>query len=205
MVNVILGWVLLRWMMRRWPVWRQGAVFAALGVAWAVWAKLFWAEDPAMVLPEPDGFTAFTAVIGLTWLVGMVLADHPIARFRPTTCDGLVALFTALPMGIAMGLPFGVWGLALGGLATLTLWALWRGRGGMSFEERHLSAAPPKASYLAALAMPATAALCFAFLPAEMDQGLSFLITIPLLAIGTLLWAAAVIRLGLRIGLQRAE
>jgi hypothetical protein len=199
-VDVILGWALLRWMMRRWPVWRQLVAFAGLGGVWALWAGLFWAEDPALVLPGVAGFASFTGVVGAIWLLGMVLADHPIARFRPTTGDALVALFTALPTGIAMGVSFGVWGLALGGFASLTLWALRRGCAGEGFEDRHLAAAPPSVSYLATLAMPAAAALCFTLLPAEMDQGLSFLITIPLLAIGTFLWAAAIIRLGLRSG-----
>ena len=125
-------------------------------------------------------------------MIGMILADRPLAGFAPTRGDGIVVAATAGPLFIAMGWPCGFWALALGALVVLSLWALWRQRGGKGVEGP-LAMPPPAQAYLCAAAMPLGAMITFAVLPAEMPTGLSSLAVLPLLAIGSVAWALAVL------------
>jgi hypothetical protein len=189
LVSFGVAWVAIPCVMRRkgWAL--QLVIFALAGLAWAGWARLFFAEDPAMILPDPSGFAGLTVASGAVLILGRWLADRPWARFTPGRFDVVLAVLLSVPMALAIGASVGPVSAALFALVALTLWAMKRlGEGGAIRAE----ATPPKAAYLRLAAFPISAALAFPVIP-DAPPGLSFLVVLPLTAFATLLWCAAII------------
>lgn len=182
-----LGWVALGRMRRRWSVPWQGLAYLALGAIWAGWARLFWAEDPELVLPDASGFAAYVGVTAALYALGAWLVDRPRLRMTATWGDRAAAAVLAVPLFVVTAVPVWPWALALAALWGLILAALWRspvapGASGTEPVQRE--------AYLAILALPIAAAVGFAVLP-EAPAELSFVIVLPLTALGTgaLAWA----------------
>lgn len=182
-----LGWVALGRMRRRYSAGWQALAYLALGAIWAGWARLFWAEDPELVLPDAGGFAVYTSVTAALYGIGAWLVDRPVLHMTATRGDRIAAAAMAVPMFAVMGVPVWPWALALGGLWGLTLLALWRSP---RIATDRVGTAPPAGAYIAILALPIGASLTFALLPGA-PAGLSFLVVLPLTGLGSvaLLWA----------------
>jgi len=182
-----LGWVALGRMRRRWPAAWQGLAYLALGVIWTGWARLFWVEDPELVLPDVGGFAVYTVVTTALYGIGAWIVDRPGLHMTATGGDRIAAAAMAVPLFAMMGWSVWPWALALGGLWGLTLLAL---RRSPRVAPDAGDPAPPAGAYLASLALPIGAAVSFALLP-DAPAGLSFLVILPLTALGTgaLVWA----------------
>jgi hypothetical protein len=184
-----VGWAALPALMRRTGAATQLAVYAAAGVAWAGWGRGFYAEDPAMILPDPLRFAGLAALTGLLLIGGRWVMDRPRIVFAPGRIDAGVAILLSVPLAVLTGWAAGAWALGLLAMVAATLWALSRLGGIPSAEPEP----PPTAAYLRLAAFPATAAACLPFLP-EAPAGWSFVVVLPLTALGTLAWTRAILR-----------
>lgn len=77
LIDVLLGWYLVRMVMRNFGMFGNAISFVALGVVWAMWATWFWggtdANDMSRILP--DDFMLLAVVSSSFWLLGLLLAD----------------------------------------------------------------------------------------------------------------------------------
>ena len=159
LVDVLLGWYLLRRLMRSDRGWHALAAFTLVGIAWGAWATWLW-TDPEVLAPlDPATFAAYATATSTLWIGGMALVDQVgTAALRVRRWEarvwfvvaGASALFmaaSALPLSLAI-IPF-VW---------LTIRALRRPTDTTSDElVTHLTARPPWTRYLAATATPLSA------------------------------------------------
>jgi hypothetical protein len=183
-----VGWVLLPRIMRKAAA-VQVPAFAVMGVAWAAWGHVFYAEDPALVLPSPGAFAALAAAAGALLIGGRWLADRPWARFAPTTGDAWAAGLLAVPLATLMAFSAGAVSLGLFAMVAATLWSLWRLR---ADGPTRPAEPPPAHSYLCLAALPAGAAMAFPAFP-EPASGWSAFLILPMTALATLLWAGALL------------
>lgn len=181
-----IGWLGIRHAMREWSGPKLATLFITLGFVWPAWGRLFAAEDPALRLPVGPDWVSFVTIIGIVWLAGVWLSDRPWARFSPTRWDFGLAGLLLVPLFVMTAASAGVWGLALGGLVTVTLAAAWHLGSGTSA----ISVAPRSDRYAVAMLLPFSAILGGAVYP-PFPSGWSFVVTLPLTALGTgaLCWA----------------
>lgn len=183
-----IGWVALPWLLRQGSTVLRIGALAALGVAWAGWARLFYAEDPALVLPAAEAFAALAAGAGAVLAGGLWLSARPWARFVPGKGDAAAAAILALPLGLLAGWQAGPMAAGLLAMVAASLWALWRLRGPVTPEPP-----PPARRYAEIAAVPLAAALALPLLP-EAPAGWSFAVVLPLTALGTFAWMRAILR-----------
>lgn len=170
LIDVLIGWYLMRLVMRNRNVLWNLAMFAALGVFWAVWSTWYWGGEAGEIVEiiSPSEFTLFAYTTGIFWILGMGVADNFGRQgFHPTKWEvGLVSLvtlvfftFTAwpyLPLSLSL-LPF----------IALTLFALHKGRGGdgkSTIAANLHETRPPWWKYILALLTPLTATLIYPWL-----------------------------------------
>ncbi|MGP1355217.1 hypothetical protein, partial [Roseicyclus sp.] len=144
----------LPWLLRQGSTVLRIGALAALGVAWAGWARLFYAEDPALVLPSAEAFAALAAGAGAVLAGGLWLSARPWARFVPGRGDAAAAAILALPLGLLAGWQAGPMAAGLLAMVAASLWALWRLRGPVAPEPP-----PPARRYAEIAAVPLAAAL----------------------------------------------
>jgi len=132
LVDVLVGWYLIRLTMRRngW-VWNVVA-FSMLGVFWAFWATWYWGGEEAEVVNaiSPDDFTVFAIISSVVWIIGMILSDRfGRETFTPSKWEtGLVA-FLITTLTLLTGYSFLPLSLAILPLIALTVLALHKARG----------------------------------------------------------------------------
>lgn len=168
LVDVLLGWYLLRRLMRSETGWRPLAAFTLVGIVWGAWATWLW-TDPEVLQPlDPGTFAAYATATSTLWIGGMALVDQAgTTSLRVTGWEarvwfvvaGASALFmaaSALPLSLAI-VPF-VW---------LTVRALRRPTDTTSDElVTHLTARPAWTRYLATAATPLSAITIYTLLHA---------------------------------------
>jgi hypothetical protein len=125
LVDVVLGWYLLRAVLRRNDLLATGLAAAGLGIAWGLWATWPWTESPAT---PPATFAAFAAVGGVVWLVATVALDSVgEPRLGATDAEvGVVGVVAAgtFALGVVPAVPVAV--AVLPPLVLVTLVALRR-------------------------------------------------------------------------------
>jgi len=184
-----VAWFGIPMVMQRLNAWTQVAVYLAAGVAWAAWGRVFFAEDPAMTLPEPWSFAGLVALAGCVLIPARWLADRVWARFVPNRWDIALATLLSVPLALATGISSGpAAGIAFA-LVAVTLWAMARhGSGTCQGPETP----PEPLAYLRLAMFPLGAALAMPLIP-EAPAGWSFVVTLPLTLIATTAWAVAVL------------
>ncbi|MFP4311112.1 MAG: hypothetical protein ACLFS9_03915 [Nitriliruptoraceae bacterium] len=187
LVDVLLGWYLLRRLMRSDRGWRAVVAFALAGIAWGAWATWLW-TDPERLQPlEPGAFAAYAATTSTLWILGMALVDQAgttslrVSRWEARTwlvLGGASAVFmaaSALPLSLAI-VPF-LW---------LTIRALRRPTDTIGEElVTHLTARPPWPRYLAAAVTPTAAIAVYALLYARQWAVPSEDVVVMLLLVGS--------------------
>lgn len=202
LVDVMLGWCLIRLAMRRlaWP-W-LALVFASLGIVWAFWASWTWgAEDEAPLVFSTGEFWTIVLMSGASWITGTLLADAGARRsFRASRWEiGIVCLVTLALFGVT-GWPWLPWPAALALVVALTFGALaWAKRGRIARPDllAPLAAGPPLGAYLVMPLLPVSAGLTY---PIVLDHDLRFPTeeVIPLLVVlGALGFVWALVRAAL--------
>lgn len=132
LVDVLVGWYLIRLIMRHkgW-VW-NAASFITLGALWAFWATWYWEGEEAEAVNAilPDDFTIFAIVASVLWIAGMILSDRfGRETFTPTKWEtGLTALLITI-LTLLTGFPYLPLSLAVLPLIALTVYALHKARG----------------------------------------------------------------------------
>lgn len=163
LIDVVVGWYVLRVAMRRlsWPL--LSAVFIGTGLIWAFWATWYWTEAETGALPpmsHPE-FTKLAIFAGAGWIVGNIIADFGAARrFQASTWESGVVLVITIVLFGSMALPYLPFSLALIAPIALTIWALRRGCvPGQSQVDilAPLAERPPNSAYFASALMPVTA------------------------------------------------
>jgi hypothetical protein len=165
MVDVVLGWYLIRLLMRKHNPLLSIAMFAILGAAWGAWGTWFWGEAETPAPLTPSVFTQYVWVTSMVWVFGMIIMDRfGTVVFTPSRWEigivlGVVGILAAM-MAIAV-LPLS---LLLIPLIGWTLAALRR----LSGREDQAILAPLEVyprwwQYPLALLMPLTASLVYPF------------------------------------------
>lgn len=169
LVDVLLGWYLLRRLMRSDRAWHAVVASALAGIAWGAWATWLWTDPEVGQALTPGTFAAYATTTSTLWIVGMVLVDQAgttslrVSRWEARiwfVVAGASALFmaaSALPLSLAI-VPF-VW---------LTIRALRRPTDTTGEElVTHLTGRPPWPRYLAAAVTPLSAVVVYALLYAR--------------------------------------
>ena len=164
LVDVVVGWYLIRLAMRRLPLWALGLLFVLAGMIWGLWASWTWsAEDEAPLVFTTEQFRSIVLISSASWALGTLLADiGQTRRFRASRVEvGLVGL-TTLVLFVTMGLPFWPWMLLLAALAALTLAALRRARGRHGVAQfQTFQTMPGVPAYFLMALLPGTALLTY--------------------------------------------
>ncbi len=165
LVDVIIGWYLIRLAMRHLSAPKLIGVFIVTGLGWAVWATWFWGDTEAGALAplSPAQFWGYVAATGAIWIGGMVLADRgAMHSFQTSWLEiGLVGLISTGLLGITglAFLPLSLGLLVLIGLAFAALTSARKASNGRSGFFDRLKQPPPRSSYLLAITMPLAAGL----------------------------------------------
>lgn len=76
LVDVVLGWYLIRRVMRLNRPHYSILMFVVLGMMWGAWATWFWEEPEELQPLTPGDFTFFAMVTTALWIAGMALVDY---------------------------------------------------------------------------------------------------------------------------------
>ncbi|MEM9950147.1 MAG: hypothetical protein AAF846_00995 [Chloroflexota bacterium] len=164
LVDVLLGWYLVRRVMRLNQPILSALMFVTLGVIWGFWATWFWV-DPNLSPILPVDFTAFAIVTSGFWIVGMLLLDYAgTNNFRASRWEiGIILTITSI-LFIMMALTFLPFSLALPPVIALTVFALHRSKAN-DYPQNHLqilhTQRPAWWHYLLAVLTPLTASLVY--------------------------------------------
>lgn len=192
LVDVVLGWWLLRLAMRSGLLWALG-VPILLGGFWGVWATWFWSEPPftAMSLGE---FAAVATFASTGLLLGTWLADRaPASAFRPSWIEVvlvsaiLLAFFSMTALPYLPYLPLAI--LVIAVLALLGLRAQ-AGRPVLPSLAR-LDTPPPLHRYLVLALLPAAATTSYGMVLATGVRVPAELVVLPTTLIGGLSFVLA--------------
>jgi len=163
LVDVLVGWYLVRAAMRLdRPLW-SALTFATVGAAWGAWGTWF-ASDEALAPLTPGEFRRFAGITAASWIAGMILLDRVgTGAFRPGKWEARVVLAVTALLLVAMALPYLPASLALPPLVAAALWALRRRRDrpGRDLLRRLRLRRPAWWNYPLALLTPCVAALVY--------------------------------------------
>lgn len=168
LVDVMLGWYLLRRLLRRARWGTALLAFAGLGLAWGAWATWLWIDPDGPPPLEPTAFAAYAATTSLLWIGGLVLLDHAgTTAFRVHRWEARLWLVVCGAGALLMAASAWPWSLAIIPAVWLTIRALRRPTGGEARElVTDLADPPPWPVYLTTIATPVTAAGTYAVLHA---------------------------------------
>ncbi|HHS93800.1 MAG TPA: hypothetical protein ENK63_00440 [Rhodobacterales bacterium] len=185
LVDVMLGWWLLRLALRGRMLWAIGLP-VALGLFWGVWATWFWGETPEMALSLED-FAAMAWVTGAALLLGTFLADRaPPSAFRASWIEIAVVAALSLALFAMTALPYlPLLPLAIVAILALTVLALRTQSGGtVALSLARLDTPPPAYRYLMVLLIPAAAVGSYATVLATGFQLDTELVVLPMTFLG---------------------
>lgn len=185
LIDVMLGWWLLRLAMRSGWLWAIAAP-VALGAFWGVWATWFWGEAPgtALSLGEFAKVAGYTSV-GL--LIGIWLADRaPISAFRAGWIEIVLVAVISLALFATTALPYlPILPLAILALVALTALAVRAQAGGaVAPSLARLDTPPPVHRYLVLPLLPAAAVGSYAAVLATGFQLDAELVVLPMTFLG---------------------
>jgi len=162
LIDVIIGWYLIRLAMRCLSAPMLIGVFIVTGLGWAVWATWFWGDaEPGALAPlSVEQFWGYVLATGAIWIGAMILTDRgAMHSFQASWLEiGLVGLISTGLLGFT-GLAFFPLSLGLLVLISLTFAALTRARNGPTGFFDRLKQPPPRSRYLLAAIMPLAAGL----------------------------------------------
>ncbi|MCF6305095.1 MAG: hypothetical protein L3J33_06960 [Rhodobacteraceae bacterium] len=193
LIDVLLGWYLLRLAMRKLGWLALGAVFILLGVAWGMWATWFWGPE-GMAPISPQDFELLAAVTAGFWLMGMIMADR-FGRVEFKVSKWEFGMVGAIYLGLfwIMAMPYLPLSLLILPLVGATLLALWRGQagGGATILARLHPQRPRWWAYVLALLTPLSAVLVYPLMLGGNWQVPTQSIVVTLLLVATLwfIWA----------------
>lgn len=162
LVDVALGWYLLRRIMRA-RSWLPGVVFLLLaGLAWGPWATWFWG-DPSEAALTWGEFAMLALTTSAALLLGMILADRsPVTNFNASRAELIMLGLVSAGFFAFTGLPYLPLPAAILLLLALILLALHFGRGqGVPGFLTRLDTPPPWSRYLLLPLLPASAILSY--------------------------------------------
>lgn len=186
LVDVMLGWWLLRLAMRSSPIWAV-SVPALLGLFWGGWATWFWGDAPQTALSLGE-FAAVASFTGVALMIGVWLADRaPASAFRAGWIEIAVVAAVSLAIFALTARPFAPFlPLAILALVALILLALRAEAGGpVAPSLRRLDTPPALHRYLVLLLIPATATASYAAVLATNVRIPSDLVVLPMVLLGT--------------------
>lgn len=187
LVDVVLGWWLLRLALRGRMLWAIGLP-VALGLFWGVWATWFWGEAPEMALSLED-FAVMAWVTGAALLLGTFMADRaPASTFRAGWIEIAVVAALSLAMFTLTALPYlPLLPLAILAIVGLTILALRAQSGGaVSPGLARLNARPPAWRYALLLLIPTAATASYGVVLTTGFRMQSELVVLPLTLAGAL-------------------
>ncbi len=127
LVDVLLGWVLVRRLLQRDTYWLTAVMALVLGLTWGVWATWTAVETPLMT---PASFVPLVAVTGVMWIAGTLVLDRWGGRsFTPTRLEtGVVVGLTALMWVAQVATVFPLALVVFPAVVGLSVWLLYRNR-----------------------------------------------------------------------------
>ncbi|MEL6525137.1 MAG: hypothetical protein AAFQ07_05440 [Chloroflexota bacterium] len=167
LIDVLLGWYLVRRIMRRNNATLTAIMFIVLGAIWGWWATWFWVDtNPNALQPLlPTDFVVYTIVTSLFALIGFVIADRfGIDNFQPSRWEAGFILAISILLFIGTAILFLPLSLALPPVIALTLFALHRSKANEHQQDRlQVFSSPPPIGwhYGLGLLMPLTASLIY--------------------------------------------
>lgn len=196
LVDVMLGWYLVRRVTRMNRLWLSLGLFVILGVLWGSWATWLWGTAESSAPLTTDEFTDYVFVTGVLWIIGMILVDgFGTTHFRASRWESIIVMGITLFLFGAMAVPFLPFSLGLVVLIGITLLALRRRPDdGQDWLYPLRETRPAWWNYPLALLTPFTAMLVYS-LYVEAERGIPTEdLTFILLLVGTVLLLASLIR-----------
>ncbi len=126
LINVLLGWYIIRRVMRLNRMHYSIAMFTIIGLIWGAWATWFW-TDPELQPLTPNDFAFFALAAAALWAVGMALVDYAgTTSFRVSKWEQRVLLVFGGGLAIMMAASAFPFSLAIIPFLWLTVRALRR-------------------------------------------------------------------------------
>jgi len=124
-VDVLVGWYLVRRVMRLNRLFISGLMFIILGLVWGIWATWFWGEAGVLAPLPPLVFLYFVVVVTFVWVLGMLLLDRfSVDDFEPPKWELMAILGISVVLFIITGIAFIPLPIVLAVLWIVTLLAL---------------------------------------------------------------------------------
>lgn len=168
LIDVIIGWYLVRLAMRRFGLFGNIILFITLGATWGAWATWYWDFSPnseIMIPLIPADFMLLALVSSSFWFLGMFLGDRfSNNKFEVNKWEiiiiGLIYIIL-LPIIAFPYLPFSALIIPIVGV---TIFAIWRGKNNnkrQTILQRLHSTRPAIKAYFAMILTPLTATLVY--------------------------------------------
>ncbi len=197
LIDVLVGWYLVRLGMRRLGPFGNGVMFIALGIAWGFWATWFWGAGEGMAPLTPNDFVLLAVVSSGFWLLGMGLSNRFGAMaFKASRWEVAFIIVVALGLSGMVAYPYLPLSLAIVPLVGLSILAMWRGRtfgGGQTVLQRLAEKPVPNWTYLLALLTPMSAIPTYFWAFEAKIQVPTEAIVLTLLAVGVGWFAVAIV------------
>ncbi len=163
LVDVVLGWYVIRRVMRLNRPHYSIVMFTALGLVWGAWATWFWVEPEELQPLTPINFTYFAIVAAAVWGAGMALVDYAgTTSFRVTKWERRVLFVFAGGLALMMAASVFPFSLVIVPFLWLTIRALRRPANTTADElVSHLAAKPAWWQYPLAALTPLSASLVY--------------------------------------------
>ncbi|HHB83242.1 MAG TPA: hypothetical protein ENK61_07210 [Devosia sp.] len=197
LIDVLIGWYLVRLGMRGFGPFGNGVMFVALGVAWGVWATWYWGAEEGVAPLLPDEFVLLVLASAGFWILGMMLADRFAAMaFRASRWEVAFIIILALGLVGVMAYPYLPVSIAIVPLVGASVLAMWWGKNlgeGQTVLQRLSSETVPKWTYVLAFLTPVSAISTYWVVFETKVQVPTQTIVLTLLSIGVVWFAIALV------------
>ncbi|MCF6344196.1 MAG: hypothetical protein L3J15_05900 [Devosiaceae bacterium] len=198
LIDVMLGWYLVRIGMRKMGLFGNIFMFIMLGLLWGAWATWYWGgEENSMLALNIVDFILLAVVSTGFWLIGMLLADRfGESEFKASKWEFLFILVTYSILFIFIALPYLPFSMLIIPVVALTILAIWRSKDhkkGQKILQRIYSSTPKWWTYIIAVLTPISAILIYSLMLENNIQVPTETIVLTLLAIGFMWFILAII------------
>lgn len=199
LVDVLLGWYLIRRVMRLNRPHYSIIMFTLLGAIWGAWVTWFWADPEGLQPLVPADFTFFAFLTATIWALGMLLVDYAgTTTFRIGRWEGRLVFAFSGVMALLMAGTMFPFSLVIIPFIWLTVRALRRPRNVSSKPIAvYLTPKPAWWQYPLTLLMPLTASMIYPLFY-NANQGLPSEDVIFTLVLGGTIWLLIAWRRGFR-------